>query len=226
MVNYDAFVLSHTSMPVEIPEQAEIDRFLPPYRALWQIDPDDPVTYANMVPQAFFGDIRKSMQEAHDRVKDLVPRIANDWKQRFGTDQGGLIEEVRCDDAEYVLVTMGAFGAEAKVAVELLRDEGVKAGLARIRVFRPFPAEVLREVAQGRTLVVVDRGVSIGAGGGIYTELKSALYGHSNAPVHGFIAGLGGKDVTYEEMAQMVKRVAAGKASEVEWWGLDGQGGA
>jgi len=121
---------------------------------------------------------------------------------------------------------MGAFGAEAKVAVEQLRDEGVKVGLARVRVFRPFPAEAFWTLASGRTFVVVDRGVSVGSGGGIYTELKSALYGHSNAPVHGFIAGLGGKDVTYGEMAQMVRRVAGGHASEVEWWGLDCQGGA
>jgi len=226
MVNYDAFVLSHTSMPVEVPDQAEIDKFLPPYRALWQIDPDDPITYANMVPQAHYGGIRKDMQDAHERVKDLVPRIANDWEQRFGTNHGGLVDQIQCEDAEYVLVTMGAFGAEAKVAVEQLRDEGVKAGLARIRLFRPFPSEVFWELSRGRTFVVVDRGVSVGAGGGIYTELKSALYGHSTAPVHSFIAGLGGKDVTYGEMADMVKRVAAGKAGEVEWWGLDGQGGA
>jgi pyruvate/2-oxoacid:ferredoxin oxidoreductase alpha subunit len=223
MVNYDAFVLSHTSMPVEIPEQSAVDGFLPPYKPLWTVDPDDPVTYANMVPPADYGELRKDMHDAHIRVLTHFPHICAEWKQRFGTWHGDLVEMVDCDDAEYVLVCMGAFGSEAKVAVRQLREEGIKAGLVRIRLFRPFPREQLRAVARGRTLVVIDRNVSVGSGGGVYGELKSALYGHASVPVHGFIAGLGGKDVTYSEMTSMVRMVMDGRAGEIEWWGFNGR---
>lgn len=224
MVNYDASVLSHTSMPVEIPEQSAIDEFLPPYNPLWKVDPDDAVTYANMVPSSDYGDLRKDMHEAHLRVGTYVPRICAEWHERFGTWHGDVIEMLDCEDAEYVLVCMGAFGVEARVAVRHLREEGIKAGLARIRFFRPFPREQLRALAPGRSLVVIDRSVSVGLGGGVYGELKSALYGHTTAPVHGFIAGLGGKDVSYPEMASMVRMVIDGRAGEVEWWGLEGKG--
>ena len=220
MVNFDAFVLSHTSMPVEVPEQSDIDAFLPPYRALWKIDPDDPITCFNMLPQSEFGAMRKDLHDAHGRVKALIPDIAREWKERFGTDHGGLVEEYRCEDAEYIIVAMGALGAEARVAVDELRREGMQAGLARVRLFRPFPNEVFRRLAPNRTFIVVDRNVSIGSGGGVYTELKSGLYGFADAPVHGFIAGLGGKDLTFGEMCEMVKKVADGRAADVEWWGL------
>ncbi|MCK5213504.1 MAG: pyruvate ferredoxin oxidoreductase, partial [Dehalococcoidia bacterium] len=182
MVNYDAFVLSHTSMPVEIPEQSEIDAFLPRFQPFWRIDTDEPITHGNILPQAEYGGMRKDMHLAQMRALDIVPAIAAEWKSRFGTDHGGLVEEIQCEDAEYVIVAMGAFGAEAKVAVQELRREGIKAGLARVRVFRPFPAAEFRRLSANRTFVVIDRGVSIGAGGGIYTELKSALYGYSSAP--------------------------------------------
>ncbi len=221
MVNYDAFVLSHTSMPVEIPEQAAIDAFLPPYRSLWKVDPDDPVTYGNMVPPSEYGDLRKDMHEAHGRVASHFLQVCAEWKERLGTWHGDVIETVDCDDAEYVLVCMGAFGAEAKVAVRQLRGEGINVGLVRIRLFRPFPREALCAIADGRPLIVIDRGVSVGAGGGVYVELKSALYGHSTSPVYGFIAGLGGKDVSYSDMAAMVKMVINGKAAETQWWGYD-----
>ena len=223
MVNYDAFVLSHTSMPVEIPDQSDIDAFLPPYQPAWQIDPDDPVTYANMLPQSHYGDMRKDMQLAHERVKKYLPRVCAEWQEQFGMYHGDALETVCCDDAEYLLVAMGALGAEAKVAIQQLRDEGVKVGLARVRMFRPFPNEALREVARGRSIIVVDRNVSIGSGGGVYVELKSALYGHVNTPVYGFIAGLGGKDVTCTEISAMVRKVMEGVAVEIEWWGLDSE---
>ena len=220
MVNYDAFVLSHTSMPVDIPEQSEIDAFLPGYRSLWRIDPDDPLTHGNILPQAEYGGMRKDMHVAHKRALERFPAVAAEWKSQFGTYHGGLVEEIQCEDAEYVIVAMGAFGAEAKVAVQELRRGGIKAGLARVRLFRPFPEEVFRRLSANRKFVVIDRSASIGAGGGIYTELKSALYGHSTAPVNGFIAGLGGRDVTFGEMADMVKKTASGEAAEVEWWGV------
>ncbi len=220
MVNFDAFVLSHTSMPVEVPEQAAVDAFLPRWNPLWKIDPDDPVTYGNMLPQAEYGGMRRSLHQGLLNAQRHWPEVCREWVQRFGSDHGELVQELHCDDAELIIVAMGAFGAEARMAVQELRSQGQKVGLARIRMFRPFPDEVFRRLAPGRTFVVVERNVSPGAGGTIYSELRSGLYGYAGAPVHGFIAGLGGRDVTYRDMCAMVEKVRTGEAGDVEWWGL------
>ncbi len=220
MVNFDAFVLSHTSMPVELPEQSEIDAFLPPLKPLWKIDPDDPVTFANMLPQSEYGGMRKNLHEGLLNGRRHWPQVCREWKERFGTHHGDLIEEVECEDADYVIVAMGAFGAEARVAVRELRQQGMKVGLARVRMFRPFPDDEFRRLAPGRTFVVIERNVSPGAGGTIYSELRSSLYGHANSKLHGFIAGLGGRDLTFNDMCAMVKKAANGEAGDVEWWGI------
>jgi pyruvate/2-oxoacid:ferredoxin oxidoreductase alpha subunit len=220
MVNFDAFVLSHTSMPVEVPEQKEVDAFLPPLKPLWKIDPDDPVTVATMLPQSEYGGMRKNLHEGILNAKLRWPEVCREWTERFGREQGHMVEQVHCDDAEMIIVAMGAFGAEARAAVQELRSQGIKAGLARIRMFRPFPAEEFRALAKGRRFVVVDRNVSPGTGGTVWAELKSCLYGHADSPVHGFIAGLGGRDVTYQDICGMVETSMKGHAVDVEWWGL------
>ena len=220
MVNFDAFVLSHTSMPVDVPEQSEVDAFLPPLKPVWKLDPAEPITFAPLTSSAYFGGMRKNLHQGLLNAKVRFPEVCGEWKERFGTFHGDLVEEVLCDDAEYVIVTMGAFGAEARVAVDELRRQGLKVGLARVRMFWPFPGEVFRKLAHGRQFVVIDRNVSPGAGGALHAGLKSALYGYATAPVHGFIAGLGGRDVTFGDMCEMVKKTASGDVADVEWWGI------
>ena len=220
MVNFDAFVLSHTSMPFDVPEQSDIDAFLPPWKPVWKFDPPEPITFAPMTQPAYYGDMRKNLHQGHLNAKAHFPEICREWQERFGTLRGDLVEQVLCDDAEYVIVTMGAFGAEARASVEELRRQGMKVGLARIRMFWPFPDEVFRRLAPGKKFVVVDRNVSPGAGGAIHAMLKSALYGYATAPVHGFIAGLGGRDVTFNDICAMVNKAAGGEVADVEWWGI------
>jgi len=221
MVNFDAFVLSHTSMPVDIPEQSEIDAFLPPWKPAWKLDPAEPITFAPLVPPLYYGGMRKNLHQGLLNAQSRFPEVCREWKERFGTFHGDLVEEVRCADAEFVIVTMGAFGAEARVAVDELRRQGIKAGLARVRMLWPFPDEVFRRLAPGRRFVVIDRNVSPGAGGALHAQLKSALYGYANSPVYGFIAGLGGRDVTFSDMCAMVNRATSGTAVDVEWWGIE-----
>jgi len=225
MVNFDAFILSHTSMPVEIPEQKDIDEFLPKFKPFWKVDTANPFTHGNILPPDKYMEFRYIMQRAQEKAKELIPAIAEEWKDRFGTYHGGLIEEVRCDDAEFIIVAVGAIGAETRVAVRNLRDEGYRVGLARMRVFRPFPEEELRRIGENRTLIVVDRNISTGSGGAVFTETRSALHGMPNSRVYGFVAGLGGKDVTYEDLEDMAKKVIRQEASEVEWWDWNETGG-
>ncbi len=220
MINYNAFILSHTSMPAEIPTQKEIDDFLPKYVPKWKLDTDNPVTHGNIIGTQDYEKIRKAMQEAQDNAKELIPKIAKDWEKKFGRYHGGLFEKYRCDDAEHILISMGAIGAESKTAIDVLRKEGVKIGLARLRVFRPFPAEEVLGMSKQADLIVIDRNISVGSNGAVYNEVKSALYRESEAKVSGFIAGLGGKDVTYEDIMKMCRKAIKSYKKSQVWYGF------
>jgi len=222
MVCYDGFILSHTSMPVKVPEQKEIDDFLPKREPKWVLDPENPVTHGNIIMPKDYPSIRKAMQDAQENAKKLIPDIAREWRERFGTYHGELIERYMCDDAEYILLTYAALGAESKIAINELRKEGKKVGLARIRFFRPFPTEDILDLAKNSDLIVLDRSISIGMEGPLFTEVKSSLYGKSDAKVFGYIAGLGGKDVTYKDIEKMVNHAIDGKYREVVWYDMGG----
>lgn len=148
MINYNAFILSHTSMPVKIPDQKDIDDFLPKRIPSWKLDIDNPITFGNIILPVGYEKVRKEMQDAQKIAKKLICDISIEWKNNFGRFHGDLIEYFECDDAEYILLTMGALGAESKVAVKNLRKSGYKIGLARIRVFRPFPVEEIIKISK------------------------------------------------------------------------------
>lgn len=137
------------------------------------------------------------------------------------------MERYMCEDADLILLAMGTIGSEAKMAVDRLRKQGLKVGVARVRVFRPFPKEEIRSLAESaHMLTVIDRQVSYGMEGPLFTEVKASLYGKEEVPLtRNFIAGIGGRDVTYvniEKMARKsLKSLEAGKVEkEVEWIGL------
>jgi len=222
MINFNAFILSHTSMPVDVPEQKEIDDFLPKRKPKWILDVNNPITFGNIILPAEYEKVRKEMQVAHDNALKLIPEIAKDWKKRFGRFHGDLLELYKCDEAEYILFSMGAIGAESKVAIDNLQKSGLKVGLARVRVFRPFPKEEIVKLGKKADLIVIDRNISPGMEGALFTEVKSSLYGKSDAKAYGFIAGLGGKDVTFNDIEIICKKVINGKAKDFEWYGLEG----
>ncbi len=221
MINYNAFILSHTSMPAEIPSQKEIDNYLGRYKPLWKIDPKNPITFGNIIMPADYEKIRYAMQNAHENVKKIIPKIAHDWKKKFGRFNGDLIEKYRCEDAETILLAMGAIAAESKVSIDNLRKEGYKIGLARIRTFRPFPKEEILKLAKKAELIVIDRNISCGYEGALFTEVKSALYNKSDGKISSFIAGLGGKDVTYKHIQEMCKKSIKGKIQGTVWYGFE-----
>ncbi len=222
MVCYDGFILSHTSMPVKVPDEKDIDEFLPKREPQWLLDVDNPVTHGNIIMPKDYPKIRKAMQEAQEKAKELIPKIAEEWKERFGTYHGGLIEKYRCEDADYILISYAALGAESKVAIDKMRKEGIKIGLARLRSFRPFPVEDIASLAKESDLIVIDRSISLGMEGPVFTEVKASLYRISDAKVYGFIAGLGGKDVTFKDIEKMCKKVVEDRYEGYEWYGIEG----
>ncbi|RLE63018.1 MAG: pyruvate ferredoxin oxidoreductase, partial [Thermoprotei archaeon] len=138
---------------------------------------------------------------------------------------GGLVEEYRCNDADIILILMGAWSGDAKECADKLREEGLRVGVLRIRFIRPLPIEEIKRVSLGRkAVIVVDRDISFGGTGILFTEVSSILQQNS-VTVRGFIAGLGGRDVTAKDFAQMVKQVytdleVGERRSRVEWYGV------
>jgi 2-oxoisovalerate ferredoxin oxidoreductase alpha subunit len=221
MVNLNAFILSHTSMPAEIPEQQTVDDFVGKYVPHWKLDIDNPITFGNIIGPEYYYKVRRAMQEAQQNAKQLIPQIAKDWKKASGYFHGDLLEYYKCEGAEHILLSIGAIGAESKIAIDELQKAGIKIGLARVRVIRPFPAEEIRKLGKQADLIIIDRNISIGSEGVLFNEAKAALYGESEAKATGFIAGLGGKDVTYKDIETMCRKAMNGSAKKQEWYGME-----
>jgi len=221
MVNLNAFILSHTSMPAEIPNQQVVDQFLGPYIPKWKLEIENPVTFGNIIGPDDYFKVRRAMQDAMENAKKLIPQIAKDWKKLSGFSHGNLLELYKCEGAEYILLSMGAIGAESKIAIDNLQHAGYKIGLARVRVLRPFPTEDIIELGKQANLITIDRNISIGSEGVLFNEVKAALHQASEAKVSGYIAGLGGKDVTYKDIETMCVRAIKGITKGQEWYGVE-----
>ncbi|MDO8964924.1 MAG: pyruvate ferredoxin oxidoreductase [Coriobacteriia bacterium] len=223
MVCYDGFLLSHTVMPVEVPEAATVDAFLPPYTEPFTIvDPADPCNIGPVViadPRADrdgvtshgYMEIRALHHAALIEALDVIPEVSSDWGALTGRDWGGLTWEYLLDDAEVVLVAAGSLGTQLTVAVETLRAEGVKAGVLGIRAYRPFPAAALRDkLADRKGVLVFDKALSYGYEGPICTDLRAAMAGVSQPPlIWGAVCGLGGRDVSPDHLADAARRAIA-----------------
>lgn len=222
MVILDAFFLSHTYEDVEVPEQSAVDGFLPPLDLPQKMDLEHPAALGNLVFPDRYMEFRRKMDLAHNVALDVWEEVGREWGELTGRPYG-LVEEYRLDGAELVFITAATAASTAREVIDALRDEGIPAGLLRLRVFRPFPAELLRKILAGRRkIVVLDRNCSFGHHGIFHQEIKSALYGLPDAerpPMYGFIAGLGGRDIRPDDIDGMLRGVWEGRITgPVTWW--------
>jgi pyruvate/2-oxoacid:ferredoxin oxidoreductase alpha subunit len=216
MIVLDAFFLSHTSEPVDIPSPADVDAFLPPRNAALKLDTSDPHAFGALTTPAVYMEMRKRQQEAFDQVPEAYRLIDADWDRRFGRSWGA-IESYRTEDADTVLVTSGTITSTARYVINERRERGEKVGLVKIKMFRPFPTEPLRRALAGIPKVaVLDRNISPGHGGIFAEELRSALYDlpSSRRPrVDGYILGLGGRDVTPDVIGECLDATRGNQSS-------------
>jgi pyruvate/2-oxoacid:ferredoxin oxidoreductase alpha subunit len=221
MICLDAFFLSHTSEPVEIPDQEAVDKFLPPFNPEYKLDIDNPRAFGGLVTQEWYYELRYKIQQAMDNAKKLVDEVGSGYQKAFGR-RYGLTEEYKTDGAEVLIATSGSIVATAKDAIDAMRDKGKKVGLLKVRTFRPFPNEQIIKAASGRKAVaVIDRNISFGNEGIFFTEIKAALANAKDAPqLYGFIAGLGGREVSVEDIVKIADDTASGRANELNWTGL------
>jgi pyruvate ferredoxin oxidoreductase alpha subunit len=206
MVCMDGFILSHAIQPLEITQPGD---FIPPIDMPHALDTNEPMSYGNLTAQNDYFKFRRAMHDAQKEANVECRSIEKEFAERFGR-QYGPTEEYRTEDADTVIVGMGTMAREAEVAVDLLRKQGVKAGSIRVRQFRPFPKLNIG----GKKVIVLDRDCSFGAGGILAQEIRF----HHDVPVYNIIAGIGGQDVRYETIAELVKKA---KPQGEFWLGVD-----
>ncbi|MEV0743171.1 pyruvate ferredoxin oxidoreductase [Streptomyces sp. NPDC050549] len=221
MVCMDGFVLTHAWERIEVPEQAQVDAFLPPYEPRQVLDPDEPVSIGAMVGPEAFTEVRYLAHAKQMQALDAIPRIAEEYRQVFGRDSGGLLHPYRCEFADTIVVALGSvFGTVCDV-VDEMRERGVRIGALAITSFRPFPLDAVRTVLGGaRQVVVLERALAVGIGGIVSANVRTALSGiHLDG--HTVIAGLGGRPITKESLHRLFDDAVAGRLEQLTFLDLN-----
>lgn len=222
MLVLDAFFLSHTFEIVDILEAEKVRAFLPPYVADKQVDITDSHSFGNLASPDGYMELRYMIQKAMEDSLDVIRDVDKEFEEHFGRSYG-LIKPYRCEDAEVILVTSGTVASTTRAVIDEMRDEGIKIGSLKVRVFRPFPFdEVFEVLSKAKRVGVIDRNISFGHHGIFYQEVKSALYGRTDIPVIGYIAGLGGRDVTPKVIREIADKAVKGEdpGQLINWIGV------
>jgi len=223
MVVLDAYVLSHTSEPVEIPSMDEVDAFLPPYCPEFPIDTQEPRSYSVIATPEHFFEFRYKVQKAMEEVPEVVKKVDNEFRARFGRGYGA-IERYGKEEAEVLLITSGTVTSTSGIVIRKLIEKGRSVAGVKIKRFRPFPSEEIYKVIRGaKKLAVIDRNLSPGVGGIFAHELRASLYSGEERPeVFGFISGLGGRDITPDLIEEAIQYTWEHPRPEGEilWLGL------
>jgi len=214
MVCMDGFVLTHAFERIDLPDQDQVDRFLPAFEPVQKLDPDDPVSIGAMVGPEAFMEVRYLAHHKHVQALDVIPQLSIDFKEHFGRLSGGLVSTYRAHDADLLVVALGSVIGTIKDVVDDLREAGIKAGAVKIISFRPFPLAALREVLPvAKRVVVLEKDLELGLGGIVASQVRMALRGLPT-PVYTVIAGLGGRPITKKSLRSVLQSALADKLED------------
>jgi len=226
MVHLDGFHLSHMIEPMTFPDQSEVNKFLPLNNYPHPLDPNKPVTMGDFGPPFIYSET-KWAQEVNLRAAQKV--VLEVWKEFGNTFRRHYspVECYRCEDAKVLLLTMGSYSETAMTAIDKMKSEGKDVGLIRLRLWRPFPFEEIRQILKDvEVLIVLDRALSFGGPGGpVCSEIKAALYNMDKKPkIISFVGGLGGRDISVPGFEEIVRRgieiSEKGSSQEFEIFGV------
>jgi pyruvate/2-oxoacid:ferredoxin oxidoreductase alpha subunit len=208
MISLEAFFVSHFMEVVDLPEQEQVDRFLPVLDLPHKFDIEKPGFLVPVVSSELYRKYKHMAQGSMDSVKEVAVKVDQEFKEDFGRGYG-IVEPVMIEDAEVVIVTAGSITSTARIVIRDLRRQGHKIGLLKIRLFRPFPVEAVQQSLRGKKKVaVIDRNISLGSGGIFCQELRAALIHSPDRPhTYSYIAGVGGTDVTPEVIQKIALEV-------------------
>ena len=224
MVVLDAFYLSHTFEPVDVPDQEMVDRFLPPPAPRIRMDTADPCAVNQLVTPAAYMEMRYNTQLAMEEAQRRLVQIEKEFETIFNRTHG-LVEAVHCEDAEIIMVTTGTVTGTCRQVLADLRSQGEKVGLFKLKLFRPLPVDLIcRHLKSTPKIAVIDRNISFGAGGIFAQEIRAALCNQEPHPkVFGYVAGLGGRDITPDTLVEIYNHTKKSPfpAAETIWIGLN-----
>lgn len=212
MVSIDGFTLANTVEPIDMVTKEDVGEFLPPFQTFF--DFDEPFTVGGIARPDDYWKFRKDIKDSMESSKDVIKNVFSEFSEKFG---GGYspIMTYRCEDAKILILGTGTLAREAEIAVDELRDEGVKVGIGRLVQYRPFPRREIEKICEGcQRLIIFDRSYSFGYGGVIAGEAKRFI----DIPIANVIAGLGGQNITYKDIQKIVKNTPA---EEEIWWKSD-----
>ncbi|RXA18748.1 pyruvate ferredoxin oxidoreductase [Methanosarcina sp. MSH10X1] len=208
MVCMDGFILSHVYEPVVLLEQELTDAFLPAFQPENILDPLDPKTFGAFAAPDTYEEFRYLQEQAMQKALPKIEAVAKEFEEVFGRFHGGLIDGYMLDDAEIIVMSMGSILGTVKDVVDEYRARGEKIGVLKVRSFRPFPKEQVKEaIKNAHAVVVLDKNISIGTNeGALFTETKSCLYNSNvRVPVTGYTVGHGGRDIRAESIAKVIE---------------------
>lgn len=233
-IGMDGAYLTHSQTLVNIPTREQVNEFLPDCdRGDLVLHPDNPISVAPQCNEDWLMEIRMQSDQSMQRTKGIIKKASADFNRIFGRGGDPFLEEYMTEDADVVIVGMGTLAMPVKATIRTLREQGKKVGFVRIKWFRPFPTEELQTaLSRFKAIGVIDRDYSFGSpfyGGVVYNELRSAMYSTpEKPPIQGFIAGLGGREVTTENVIEisdtLLKVAETGKVVKQEtiWIGVRG----
>ncbi|HEY8708880.1 MAG TPA: transketolase C-terminal domain-containing protein [Burkholderiaceae bacterium] len=221
MVCMDGFILTHAYERVDLPAQAEVDAFLPPYEPRQVLDPAQPVSIGAMVGPEAFMEVRYLAHAKQLAALEVIPRIAEEFAQRFGRASGGLVRGYRTEDADTVVVALGSVVGTLKDTIDELRNDGIRIGVLGIQSYRPFPINAVRTALQGaKRVVVLEKSFSVGLGGVVSADVRLAL---SGLQLQGYtvVAGLGGRAITKASLHRTLRSALADTLAPLTFMDLD-----
>jgi pyruvate ferredoxin oxidoreductase alpha subunit len=221
MVCMDGFILTHAYDRVDVPTQAEVDAYLPPYLPRQILDPREPVSIGAMVGPEAFTEVRYLSHHRQLRALGLIPQLAAEFATAFGRPSGGLIRPYRTEGAETIVVALGSVNGTIQEVVDEMRAEGTAIGSVSILSFRPFPLAVLREALRhAKRVVVLEKCLAVGLGGIVSDGVRKSL---SGVVLHGYtvIAGLGGRAITRASLRKLFEDAGRDELQQVTFLDLD-----
>lgn len=221
MVCMDGFILTHAYERVDMPTQAQVDAFLPPYEPRQVLDPADPVSIGAMVGPEAFMEVRYLAHAKQMQALERIPQLAQEFKDVFGRDTGGLTHTYRTEDADTIVVAMGSVLGTIKDTVDEMRDAGDNVGVLGITSYRPFPLAAVRSaLQQAKRVVVLEKSLAVGIGGILSTDVRMAL---SGIHLHGYtvVAGLGGRAITKASLHALLAKAGRDELEPLTFLDLD-----
>ena len=221
MVCMDGFVLTHAVERVDVPEEADVARFLPPFVPRQLLDPDQPITMGAMVGPEAFTEVRYLAHQSQLDAVDVIERVSAEFASVFGRHTGGLVRGYRLEGAGTVVIALGSVLGTLKDAVDAEREQGHAVGVLGITSFRPFPYDAVRSALAGvAQVVMVERAFAVGVGGIVAQDVRTAVEG-TGTRVHTVVAGLGGRPITQASLRGVLAEAYAGELGRLTFLDLD-----